>query len=211
MSVRSTRNQMLAEQMMGSLASRNMEAYYVKNKEEALAKALSLLPEGSTVSWGGTASAAEIGLLETLKNGNYTVYDRADADSDEGVRGVILQAFDCDFYIGSVNAMSVDGVLVNIDGHSNRVAAYAWGPRNLLLIVGMNKVAKTVEDAISRARNEASPINAQRFGINPPCVKAGSCFDCKAVDCICCNVLITRFSQKKNRIKIILVDESLGF
>ena len=211
MSVRSERNRMLAEQMIKSLASRNMEAYYVKNKEEALAKALSLLPEGSTVSWGGTASAAEIGLLETLKKGNYTVYDRADHDTDEGVRGVILQAFDCDFYIGSVNGISVDGVLVNIDGHSNRVAAYAWGPRTLLLIVGMNKVAKTVEDAISRARNEASPINAQRFGINPPCVKAGSCFDCKAQDCICCNILLTRFSQRKNRIKIILVDENLGF
>ena len=211
MSVRSARNQMLAEQMIGSLASRNMEAYYVKNKEEALAKALQMMPEGSTVSWGGTASAAEIGLLEALKKGNYTVYDRADANSDDGVRKVILQAFECDFYIGSVNGISVDGVLVNIDGHSNRVAAYAWGPKNLILIVGMNKVAKTLEDAISRARNEASPINAQRFGINPPCVKKGSCSDCKAVDCICCNVLITRFSQSKSRIKIILVDENLGF
>ena len=107
--------------------------------------------------------------------------------------------------------LSEDGVFINIDGNANRVAAYAFGPKNVLLIVGMNKVVKTQEDAMSRARNEAAPVNAQRFGIDTPCSKAGSCFDCKSPECICCQILVTRFSRQKGRFKIILVDENLGF
>mgnify|MGYP000028084901 FL=1 len=121
------------------------------------------------------------------------------------------QAFNCDYFLASCNAISEDGILVNIDGNANRVAAYAFGPKNVLLIVGMNKVVKTQEDAMSRARNEAAPVNAQRFGIDTPCSKAGSCFDCKSPECICCQILVTRFSRQKGRFKIILVDENLGF
>ena len=98
-----------------------------------------------------------------------------------------------------------------MDGNANRVAAFAYGPKNVLLIVGMNKVVKTEADAMSRARNEAAPINAQRFGVDTPCVKNGSCFNCKSPQCICCQILITRFSKVPKRTKIILVDENLGF
>ena len=135
-------------------------------------------------------------------------------DSDSwklSVCKIARAAFSCDWFLGSVNAMSEDGVFINIDGNANRIAAYAFGPKNVLLIVGMNKVVKTQEDAMSRARNEAGPINAQRFGINTPCVKNGSCFNCKSDDCICAEILVTRFSRIKNRFKIILVDEPLGF
>ena len=121
------------------------------------------------------------------------------------------QALNCDYFLASCNAISKDGILVNIDGNANRVAAYAFGPKNVLLIVGMNKVVKPQEDAMSRARNEAAPVNAQRFGIDTPCSKAGSCFDCKSPECICCQILVTRFSRQKGRFKIILVDENLGF
>jgi len=211
MNVRSKRNEGLAKRVVKALESRNMEAHYVSNKEEALAKALELMPEGSSISWGGTASAAEIGLFEALEERNYVLYDRAKAKTEKEVDQIYLQAFDCDFYIGSVNGMSEDGVLVNIDGRSNRVAAYTYGPKHVLLIVGMNKVTKTVDDALSRSRNEAAPVNAQRFGIETPCVKNGSCFDCKVPHCICCNIVLTRYSRESNRIKVILVDESLGF
>ena len=122
-----------------------------------------------------------------------------------------MKAFTCDYYLGSVNAMSEDGVFINIDGNANRVAAYCFGPKNLLLIVGMNKIVKTEEDAMSRARNEAAPINAQRFGIDTPCVKNGICFNCKSEQCICCQILVTRFSRVPKRIKVILVEENLGF
>lgn len=211
MDVRAMRNDVLGPRVAKALESRNMEAYYVKTKEDALAKALELIPEGSQVSWGGTVSAMEIGLTDALHAGNYDVLDRNLVSTVEEKEAIAHQALNCDWFIGSSNAVSEDGVLVNIDGNSNRVAAFAYGPKNVLLIVGMNKIVKTVEDAMSRARNEAAPINAQRFNLETPCVKNGMCFDCKSPQTICCQILITRFSRVKNRIKVILVDENLGF
>ncbi len=211
MNVREMRNEVLGNRVVKALESRNMEAYYVKTKEEALEKALELIPEGSSISWGGTMSAQEIGLTDALHKGNYDVYDREQVETREEKEKIAHQALNCDFFIGSTNALSEDGVLVNVDGNANRVAAFAYGPKNVLLIVGMNKVVKTEADAMSRARNEAAPINAQRFGVDTPCVKNGSCFNCKSPQCICCQILITRFSKVPKRTKIILVDENLGF
>ena len=211
MKVREMRNEVLGNRVVKALESRNMEAYYVKTKEAALAKALELIPEGSSISWGGTMSAQEIGLTDALHKGKYDVYDRERVETREEKEKIAHQALNCDFFIGSTNALSEDGVLVNVDGNANRVAAFAYGPKNVLLIVGMNKVVKTEADAMSRARNEAAPINAQRFGVNTPCVKNGSCFNCKSPQCICCQILITRFSKVPKRTKIILVDENLGF
>lgn len=211
MNVREMRNEVLGNRVVKALESRNMEAYYVKTKEEALEKALELIPEGSSISWGGTMSAQEIGLTDALHKGNYDLYDREQVETREEKEKIAHQALNCDFFIGSTNALSEDGVLVNVDGNANRVAAFAYGPKNVLLIVGMNKVVKTEADAMSRARNEAAPINAQRFGVDTPCVKNGSCFNCKSPQCICCQILITRFSKVPKRTKIILVDENLGF
>lgn len=211
MNVRAMRNDVLGTRLVKALELRNMEAYYVKTKEEALQKALELIPEGSQVSWGGTMSAQEIGLTQALHEGNYEVLDRDLVQTREEKEAIAHQALSCDWFIGSSNAVSEDGILVNIDGNSNRVAAFAYGPKNVLLIVGMNKVVKTAEDALSRARNEAAPINAQRFPLETPCIKNGMCFDCKSPQTICCQILITRFSRVKDRIKVILVDDSLGF
>ena len=211
MNVREMRNEVLANRVVKNLESRNMEAYFVKTKEEALKKALELIPEGSSISWGGTASAKEIGLLDAVHEGNYEVYDREEAQTPELKNEIAHKALDCDFFIGSTNALAENGVMVNIDGNANRVAAFAFGPKNVLLIVGMNKVVKSEEDAMSRARNEAAPINAQRFGLDTPCSKNGMCYDCKSQDCICCQILITRYSRVAKRIKVILVDENLGF
>ena len=211
MDVRKMRNEVLANRVVKNLESRNMEAYFVKTKEEALKKALELIPEGSSISWGGTASAKEIGLLDAVHEGNYEVYDREEAQTPELKNEIAHKALDCDFFIGSTNALAENGVRVNIDGNANRVAAFAFGPKNVLLIVGMNKVVKSEEDAMSRARNEAAPINAQRFGLDTPCSKNGMCYDCKSPDCICCQILITRYSRAAKRIKVILVDENLGF
>lgn len=211
MDVRSMRNAVLGARVVNALKSRNMDAYYVETKEEAVAKALELMPKGSTISWGGTMSVAEAGLMDAIRNGDYTLYDRDQAETAKEREEMMHQAFFADFFLGSTNAVSEDGVLVNIDGVANRVAAYAYGPKNVLLIVGMNKVVKTQEDALHRARNEAAPINAQRFGLDTPCCKTGSCFDCKNPDTICCQFLVTRYSKHPNRIKVILVNEDLGF
>lgn len=205
------RNALLGKQIIKSLEARNMEGFYAATKEEALKKALELIPEGASVAWGGSMSIQEIGLKEALCRGNYREYNREDARTPEEKRAVELATYDCDYFLTSANAVSEDGVIVNIDGNANRVSAIAYGPRNVLMIVGMNKIVKDIDAAVSRARNEAAPINAQRFGLHTPCSQTGMCFDCKQPDTICCQFLITRYSKHKGRIKIILVNEDLGF
>lgn len=202
------RNDLLAATVIKGLESRNMSGYYAKSKEEALKIALSLIPEGSKVTKGGSMSVAEIGLEEAMKNGKYEYCDR---DKATDKRAAELFAYDADVYLGSANAITNDGVLVNIDGNSNRVSAFAYGPRKLVLIVGMNKVAGDVDAAMKRARNEAATMNAQRFGLSTPCSKTGTCMNCKSMDTICCNFLITRFERHKDRVHVILVNDSLGF
>lgn len=208
---RAKRNKLLSEKIIKGLESRNMEGYYAETKEEALKKALEIIPEGSSVSWGGSMSVKEIGLKKVMCEGNYKEYNREDAKDPEEKRKIELATYDTDYFLTSANAISEDGVIVNIDGNANRVSAIAYGPRNVLMIVGMNKVVKDVENALSRARNEAAPINAQRFGLDTPCTKTGACFDCKSPDTICCQFLITRFSKKPKRIKVILVNDELGY
>ena len=202
------RNEKLAAKVIRGLESRNMKGYYADNREDALRLALELIPEKSSVTMGGAMSAHEIGLVEALKEGDYDFIDR---DKAEDKRAAMLAAYDADFFLTSANAMTEDGVMVNIDGNSNRVSAIAQGPKHVLVIVGMNKICVDVDAAMKRARNVAAPINAQRFGLNTPCAKTGSCMNCKSPDTICCQFLITRYSRHEGRIHVILVNDSLGF
>ncbi|MBO5994074.1 MAG: lactate utilization protein [Firmicutes bacterium] len=202
------RNDLLAKKVIKGLESRNMKGYYAGSKEEALKLALELIPEGSTVTMGGAMSAHEIGLVKALKEGNYNFIDR---DECEDKRAAMLAAYDADVFLSSTNAMTEDGILVNIDGNSNRVSAIAQGPKKVVMIVGMNKVCSDVDGALKRARNVAAPINAQRFGLVTPCTQTGSCMNCKSMDTICCQFLITRFSRHEGRINVILVNDNLGF
>ena len=202
------RNELLAAKVIKGLESRNMSGYYANNKEEALQKALELIPEGSSIAMGGAMSANEIGLVDALKNGNYNFIDR---DKAVDKRVAMLEAYDADIFLSSANAMTDDGIMINIDGNANRVSAIAQGPKKVSFIVGMTKITNEVDSAMKRARNVAAPINAQRFGLSTPCTKTGACMDCKSPDTICCQILITRFSKHKDRIHVILVNENLGF
>ena len=202
------RNELLAQTVIKGLQSRNMEGFYAASKEEALKLALELIPEGSTITMGGGMSVHEIGLPAALEAGNYNFIDR---DKFENRRQAMLLAYDADVFLTSTNAMTNDGVLVNIDGNANRVSAIAQGPKKVLFIVGLNKVCGDLDGAMKRARNVAAPINAQRFGLSTPCAKTGACFDCKSPDTICCQFLITRYSLHKGRIQVILVNDDLGF
>ncbi|MBQ8305004.1 MAG: lactate utilization protein [Blautia sp.] len=204
----SKRNELLSQKVIKGLESRNMTGYYAATKEEALSLTLQLIPEGSSVTMGGAMSAHEIGLVDALKNGNYNFIDR---DAYEDKRAAMLLAYDADVFLVSANAITEDGVMVNIDGNANRVSAIAQGPRKVVFIVGMNKVCDDVDGAMKRARNVAAPINAQRFGLSTPCAKTGSCMNCKSPDTICCQFLITRYSKHPGRIHVILVNDSLGF
>ncbi|MBR3274723.1 MAG: lactate utilization protein [Clostridia bacterium] len=201
------RNALLAQKVIKGLESRNMTGYWAESKRDALEQALALIPEGSSVTMGGAMSAHEIGLVDALKKGDYNFIDR---DAYEDKRAAMLAAYDADVFLASANAITEDGILVNIDGNSNRVSAIAQGPRKVIFIVGMNKVCPDPDSAMKRARNVAAPINAQRFGLNTPCAKTGACMDCKSPDTICCQFLITRFSRHKDRIHVILVNGNLG-
>ena len=205
------RNKLLGETLVKNLTKRGMGAYYCATKEEALAKALELIPETDVVSWGGSVSVKDIGLLAAIKKRN-PVIDRDLADTPEEKMELMRNALLCDTFLMSSNAISKDGQLVNIDGNGNRVAALIFGSKQVIMIVGMNKITGTLEGAIDRARHVAAPINAARFpGLSTPCAKLGTCADCIAPDAVCCQVVITRVSRIKERIKVILVGENLGF
>lgn len=201
------RNERLAQTVIKGLQSRNMTGYYAEDKEAALKQALELIEENSTISMGGCMSAHEIGLVQALQEGNYQYLDRSKMEPREG----LLAAYDSDVFLSSANAMTSDGILVNIDGNSNRVSCIAQGPKKVIFIVGINKVCADLDSAMKRARNVAAPTNAQRFDVKTPCKETGKCFDCKSPDTICCQFLITRYSRHTGRIHVILVNDNLGF
>ena len=201
------RNELLAQKVIKGLESRNMGGYYAASKEEALAKALELIPTGSSVTMGGCMSAVEIGLVDAVQNGDYDFIDRAALEPREA----LLNGYDADVFLTSANAMTDDGILVNIDGFANRVSYIANGPKKVVCIVSLNKVCNDVDSAMKRARNVAAPTNAQRFDIVTPCKKTGACANCKSPDTICCQFLVTRYSRQNDRIHVILVNDPLGF
>lgn len=198
------------EILVKNLRSRHFDAYYCDTKEAALAKALELIPEGATVGWGGVMSAHQIGLVEALHQGNYRPIDRDKCLSPEEKLQAAKDSMFADVFLTGANGLSLEGEMVNIDGTGNRVAAIAYGPKEVLVIAGMNKVSDTLDDAVTRARTVAAPLNQQRFGLNNPCTVTGTCADCKSETCICNQILITRHCRPVGRIKFILVGEDLG-
>ncbi|MBR4972491.1 MAG: lactate utilization protein [Oscillospiraceae bacterium] len=196
--------------LVKNLENRHFEAYYCSTKEEALEKALSLIPAGSSVSWGGTVTCQQIGLMDAIKTGDYRAVDRDKAKNFEEREELLRQCLLTDTFLTGANAISMDGQMVNIDGTGNRLAAICFGPKQVVVVAGMNKVTDTLESAIQRARSVASPMNEQRFDFPTPCNVTGVCADCKSEKCICNHILVTRHSRG-NRIKFILVGEDLGF
>lgn len=192
------------------LQQRHFDAYYCANKEEALAKALELIPEGSSVGWGGAMSAQQIGLMDAVKNGNYRALDRELCQTQEERDQMAAACLSADVFLTGANALSLDGEMVNIDGSGNRVAAVIYGPKSVLVIAGMNKVEDDLDAAVNRARTVAAPMNQQRFQLDNPCTVTGTCADCKSKTCICNHIVITRHCRPVGRIKFILVGEDLG-
>ena len=196
--------------LVKNLINRHFDACYCATKEEALEKALSLIPEGASVSWGGSQTAQQMGLLDAVKNGNYCAIDRFAGTTPEEKERISKDGMFSDVFITGANALSIDGQMVNIDGAGNRVAAMIFGPKSVIVVAGMNKVVDTVEDALRRARTVAAPKNKQRFANVTPCDGTGICADCKTEGCICNQIVITRHCRPVGRIKFILVGEDLG-
>lgn len=193
-----------------NFTKRGFEAYYCPTKEEALQKALTLIPADHVVSWGGSVSINEIGLRPYVLE-HYRVIDRDAASSPEERVELMRKALLCDTFIMGTNAATEDGQLYNIDGNGNRLAALVYGPKQVIVIVGMNKVVPTVTDAVVRARTIAAPINKQRFASPTPCTITGMCADCNSPGSICNQFVHTRRCSPAGRIKVILVGENLGF
>ena len=205
------RNSRLAERMIKNLARRNMQAFYCPTAEEAVGKVLELIPAGSSVTWGGSMTIRDIGIPDALRQkGCYEVLDRDLVEGDEAKVQMYVRAFTTDVYLSSANAISEDGVIVNIDGNGNRVAAITWGPKRVIFVIGLNKVAQTVEAALARARSTASPINAARFDIKTPCQTDGVCHNCNSPESICNYVHFLRNSPRGTH-TVILVGEPLGY
>ena len=196
--------------LVKNLQSRHFEAYYCTDKEQALEKALELIPEGASVGWGGAMSCEQIGLMQALKAGNYRAMDRSLAKNAEEREQMMKDMLFADVFLTGANGLSLDGQMVNIDGTGNRLAAICYGPKTILVVAGMNKVEDTLETAITRARTVAAPMNKQRFANVTPCDVTGSCADCKSEGCICNQILVTRHCRPAGRIKFILVGEDLG-
>ena len=196
--------------LVKNLQSRHFDAYYCADKEEALKKVLELIPEGSSVGWGGAQTCEQIGLMEALHAGNYRAMDRSLAKTPEERELMMRQMLLADVFLTGANGLSIDGQMVNIDGTGNRVAAIVYGPGSVVVVAGMNKVEDTLEDAVKRARTVAAPMNNQRFNNNNPCSITAACSNCKNETCICNQILITRHCRPAGRIKFVLVGEDLG-
>ena len=201
----------LADSLIGKFNNRGIEGYYCENADEALLMAKRFLTPGCSISWGGSETLEEIGLIDYLKESDYILYDRHTAKTPEESSMMYSKIVTADYFFMSSNAITLDGQLVNIDGRGNRVACLIAGPKNVIIIAGMNKIVTDVDTGIERVRNMAAPPNNVRLNKKTPCAELGRCANCLVDDCICCEIVITRKSQIPGRIKVILVGEELGY
>jgi len=209
--IKDQRYSKLGPSIVKALKSRSFDAYYFDTEAEALEKIVSLIPKEHQVSWGGSMTMTALGVQERLAKEGYNLLDRDKAQSPEERTEISRRALLCDTYLSGTNAISEDGQLVNIDGYGNRVAAMTFGPKQVIVAAGMNKIAKTLDDAIIRARNTAAPLNVQRFPhMKPPCNEHGTCHNCLSPDTICSFIVTTRFCRVVGRIKVILIGKDLG-
>lgn len=197
--------EMAAHTAIKNFQKRSIDAFYCPDSAAALAKVKELLKEGSTVTCGGSETLAQTGIMELISQGSYHFLDRKAPGVTYG------QIVEADYFLTSTNAFTLGGELINIDGSGNRVACLVHGPKEVIVVAGMNKMAASVEDGLRRVRLMASPPNALRLGLSTPCTKTGVCGDCLSPDCICCQTVITRKSRIPGRIKVILVGETLGY
>lgn len=204
-------NEKIANELIKTLKEHNFDAYFCKTKEEAKQKVLNLIPNGDLIAWGGSKTMEDLGVISEIKNGKYKIIDR-DSETDLAKRNELMrQSLLADTFLSGTNAITLDGQLLNIDGNGNRVAALIYGPKNVIIACGINKIVKNINDAYERTRNLAAPVNAQRFDIKTPCKTNGKCANCLSQDSICNVFVTTRRSKIPNRIKIVIIGENLGF
>ncbi|WP_461812307.1 lactate utilization protein [Faecalimonas sp.] len=201
----------LANTIIKNLSKRNIEGFYCADSRSAISLAMNIIGKNSTVSFGGSSTLKETGLIDVLKNSSNHIIDPFFAKTKEEKRQFYINCITSDYFLMSSNAITIDGELINIDGNGNRVACLIHGPEHVILLVGMNKVVPDVNTGISRVQNTAASINAVSLNKKTPCNLNGHCGNCHGEDCMCCQVVITRHSRHIGRIKVILIGETLGF
>ena len=209
------------EKTMKNLEKNNISAYYAEDKSKVVPIIKSLVLEGSTVSNGGSETLIETGVMSLLESGDYVFYDRRGLDGD-AIRECYIKAFGCDAYFCSSNAVTENGELYNVDGNSNRVACIVYGPKQVIMVVGRNKIVPDIESAVMRVKAQAAPKNTTRLQKRTPCAATGACISigtekaeicsgCLSPERICCNYVISAYQRHKGRIKVIIVNEELGY
>jgi len=201
----------IANTIIKNFEKRQIEGYYCTDSTSAVKKALELMPKGSSISWGGSMTLIETGLMDSIKKSDYKIIDRDKAKTLEEQRKIYGEICLSDYFLMSTNAITIDGELINIDGRGNRVAFLCYGPQNVIILAGMNKIVSDVESGFKKVRDIASPPNTVRLNKKTPCAITGKCEDCYSPDCICGQFVITRRSGVPNRIKVILIGEELGY
>ena len=206
----------LAKQVIKNLNKNFMNGYYFHSQQEAVPKILEHIPEGAVVGLGDSLTLQQIGLISILEKGNYKLQNPWAQESTEQKVAMQRQIFMSDIFLVGTNAITLNGELINVDGMGNRVAATIFGPKKVLVIVGVNKIVKNIEDGINRIKSIAGPANAKRHEYpedhRPPCANTGFCVDCKPPLTICCSLVIIRGQTfNKDRINVFIIDEELGF
>lgn len=206
---------------MANLEKNNMKPYFVETKEEVIPLIKSLIHKDESISHGGSETLKEIGAIELFQSGNYDYIDRTGLEG-EALRQSYIRAFGCDTYFTSSNAITENGELYNVDGNSNRVACIVYGPKQVIVVAGINKIVKNIDEAVERVKKASAPPNTQRLNCKTPCAVTGQCISlnkenpficdgCESPQRICCNYVISAKQRHKDRIKIILVNENLGY
>ena len=197
---------------INSLEKNNMNGYIVNSKEELIDMIISLTNEGDKVSCGGSMSLVETGVMDHLRSGRYDFLDRAkEGLSAMDIDRIYRESFFADTYFSSSNAITEDGELYNVDGNGNRVAALLFGPKKVIIVAGVNKIVKNLDEAIKRNRQIAAPANAKRLNKSTPCTKVGYCMDCKSPEKICREYTVIKSQKDKNRIHVIFLNDNIGY
>lgn len=209
------------EKTAENLRKNRMEAYIAENCEEAIKIVESILKEGESISCGGSVTLKESGVMDLMTSGKYNFLDRSKAKNREEIEEIYRQAFRCDTFLTSANAVTENGELYNVDGNSNRVAAICYGPKSVIFVVGMNKIVRNLDEAITRVKTCAAPANCVRLECETPCSKTGECISlskggdmpsgCYSTGRVCCNYVVSAYQRHENRFKVILVAENLGY
>lgn len=200
------------ERTINNLRKKNMEGYFIKDEDELKELLQELITENSVVGVGDSMTLFQTGAINFLRNGNYTFLDKYKEDiTSEDKKKIYIENFSADTFLCSTNALTEEGELYNIDGNGSRVAPMLYGPKQVIIVTGINKIVKDIEEAEKRVRNYAAPIDAKRLGKNTPCTTLGYCVDCKSPERICNDFTIIRGQFVKGRIKVIILGKSLGY